>query len=89
MTPDHTTSRYSDLGRVKPELVGLPGKALIQDVTRRRQFIVMQLVGYTPWCSTDACDDVKILTDFLHLGIRINSGLVVEQLLHLESDYGR
>ena len=32
MTPDHTT--ISALGRVEPELVGLPGKALTRDATR-------------------------------------------------------
>ena len=40
MTPDHTSSRCTALGRVELELVDLPGKALTQDATRRILFVV-------------------------------------------------
>ena len=37
---DHIAIRCTALGRVKPELVGLPGKTLIRDAKRRLRFIV-------------------------------------------------
>ena len=40
MTPDHTLSWCAALGRVEPELVGLPGKALARDSTRWLLFVV-------------------------------------------------
>ena len=33
-------SRCTALGRVEPELIGVPGKVLIQDATRRIRFVV-------------------------------------------------
>ena len=50
------------MGRVEPELVGIPGKILIRDTTRRSGSLSMQPVGYTPWCSTYTADfkDVEV-----------------------------
>ena len=51
MVLDHTA--YAAVGRVETELIGLPGKALPLDVTRKP-------VGCTIWCSTDTVDVVHI-----------------------------
>ena len=40
MTPDHTVLLVNSSGRVKLELVGLPGRTLAQDKTRMLLFVV-------------------------------------------------
>ena len=58
MTPDHIAFqvRSSGYGR-------FPEKALTQDATGRLRFVVMQPVGYTPWCSTDErCGECHIIS---------------------------
>ena len=47
-------SRCAALGRVTPELVGLPGKAKHGTPREGSGSLSMQPVGCTPWCSTDA-----------------------------------
>ena len=53
------------LVRVESELVGLPGKVITRDATRRLRFAAMQPVGCTPWCSTDG-DVVWMKCKLLH-----------------------
>ena len=47
-------SRCTAQGRVEPELVGFPGKALTWAPREGSGSLSMQPVSYTPWCSTDA-----------------------------------
>ena len=47
-------SRCAVHGSVELELVCLLGKDLTWDAMRRTGSLSLQLVGYTPWCSSDA-----------------------------------
>ena len=58
MTP-MTYTRCAALGKLAPELVCLPWKALTWDTTKMLQFVVIQPVGYTPRYFTDG---VKVVT---------------------------
>ena len=65
MTPDHTAVQVCSSGYGRAKLVGLPGKALTRDVTRRLLFVIhgagwqhsMRLHGRNFYCSTDEIDE--------------------------------
>ena len=65
ITPDRPPSRCAVLGRVEPELVGLPGKAKHGTPREGSGSLSMQPVGCTPWCSTDALAGVVGLKTFV------------------------
>ena len=69
MTPDHTAVPVRILGRVEPEFVRLPGKALARDATTKLRFNVhtagvlhsMVPVFYTPWCRCSTLHGAGVL----------------------------
>ena len=76
-TDDAQPSRCAALGRVEPELVGLPGKVLTRDATRRLQYDVHAADWLHSMCSMNSSVDVSVLV--FGLGVTLSNAVCMSR----------
>ena len=78
--PECEAKMCASIGRNEPELVGLPGKALTRDATRRLGFGVHEAVGCSLWRTTVA--DAEVCCSRQRIGLWIENMLICFGILY-------